>query len=125
MTLMKSATNSYRLKEVRNMCWTARISVTAACCAVMGVFGSASSARADCCLTDWLFGSGRTTYTTPYAQPVVYAPPAQCGCAPAAQYVPPTTAYLPVTPLRIAYRPVAAVAYMPVTSLDPCSGCAV
>ncbi len=63
------------------MSWTSRLDVAAACCAAMCVFGTVDAARADCCLTDWLFGTGRTTYTVGYTPPVVYAPPAQCGCA--------------------------------------------
>lgn len=107
------------------MSWTHRLNLAAACGAAMSVFGACGEVRADCCLTDWLFGTGRTTYTAPYVAPTVYAPPAQCGCAPAAQYVPPAPVYAPRAAYRIAYRPVATVAYLPVTSVEPCSGCAV
>ena len=107
------------------MNWTNRLNLAAACCAAMSVFGACGAACADCCLTDWLFGTSRTTYTTPYVAPTVYAPPAQCRLRAVAQYVPPAPVYAPRATYRIAYRPVATVAYMPVTSLEPCSGCAV
>ena len=107
------------------MSCTHRLSLTAACCAALFVLGAASAAHAECAFTDWLFGTGRTTYAPPYVVPSVYAPPAQCGCAAPSVYVPPAPAFAPTTTFRISYRPVPTVAYMPVTSVDPCSGCAV
>ncbi len=45
-----------------------------------------------------------------------------CGCAPAQ---PACQTCVPATSYRIAYQPVATVTYMPVTGVNPCSGCPV
>ena len=121
---MKSASKSHRL-EIRHMSSNHRLKLAAACCAALSVFGACGAASADCCLTDWLFGPGRTTYTTPYVAPTVYAPPAQCGCAPVRAIRAARAGLCARAAYRIAYRPVATVAYMPVTSVEPCSGFAV
>ena len=93
--------------------------------------GGAERGRADCPLMDWLFGNGRTTYAPPYTPPTVYAPAApSCGlrCAslrPHAAVPPACQTCTPTTTYRISYRPVPTVTYMPVVTVDPCSGCAV
>jgi hypothetical protein len=96
----------------------------AACCTMFVALGTARNSWAGCSLTDWLFGTGHTTYAAPYCPPTVYAPPAQSGCAPAPCAATCQTC-APATTYRIAYRPVPTVTYMPVTATDPCSGCAV
>jgi hypothetical protein len=121
------------------MSWNKHRNLTAAFCAAILAIGSTATCRAECCLTDWLFGKGHTTYSMPYTAPTVYASnysvvPAQpaCGCATTAHYAPACSTCAPAcstcgatTAYRIAYRPVPTVAYMPVTSVDSCSGCAV
>ncbi len=112
-------------------------SIAIAFCLAFFAISSAATSRAGCC--DWLFGKGQTTYSMPYTAPTVYVSnysvvPAQpaCGCATVANYAPACStcapacsACAPTTAYRIAYRPVPTVAYMPVTSVDSCSGCAV
>lgn len=103
------------------------------CCAAALLLAAPGQIRAECALTDWLFGHGQTTYAPPYCPPTVSAP--ACGCAPAA----PACGCAPAAPAcgcaparcaptatyRISYRPVPTVAYMPVVGVDPCSGCSV
>ncbi|MGA2259433.1 MAG: hypothetical protein ABSG53_32565, partial [Thermoguttaceae bacterium] len=99
-------------------------------CAVVVLLAVSSQSRADCPLTDWLFGHGQTTYAPPYTPPNICAPAAPaggCGCAPV-QCVPAQPTCQPCMPTatyRISYRPVPTVAYMPIVGIDPCSGCAV
>ena len=105
------------------MRWTNRRHLAVACCTAILAFGTVNTTWAECCLTDWLFGTGHTAYSAPYAPPSVYAPTAPgCGCAPAPQCAPACQTCVPATSYRISYRPVPTVAYMPVTSMDPCSG---
>ena len=112
------------------MIWTNLRRVMITCCATAVLLGAPSRGWAECALWNWLFGHGQTTYAAPYCPPNIYAPtapaygcaPPQCApaqCAPACQPCTPTATY------RISYRPVPTVAYMPVVSIDPCSGCAV
>ncbi len=107
------------------MSWTniRRVMITACTAAVL--LGAPSQSRAECALWDWMFGHGQTTYAPPYSPPNVCAPAvAPCGCAPA-QCAPACQSCTPAATCRISYRPVSTVTYMPVASIDPCSGCAV
>ncbi len=65
------------------------------------------------------FGGSKTTY---------YAPPAPCAptCCPQPQPCcpQPTVSYMPQTCYRTVYTNVPVVAYRPMTSCDPCTGCA-
>jgi len=110
------------------MSWTNSRQVMMVCCAAAAVLAAPGQSRADCPLTDWLFGHGQTTYAPPYCPPGASAPASPaCGCAPA-QCVPVQPSCQPCMPTatyRISYRPVPTVAYMPVVATDPCSGCAV
>ena len=115
------------------MNWTNLRRLMITCCATAFLLGAPSRGWAECALWNWLFGHGQTTYAPPYCPPNVYAPtapayscaPAQCApaqCAPSQPACQPCT---PTTTYRISYRPVPTVAYMPVVSIDPCSGCSV
>jgi hypothetical protein len=95
-----------------------------AVCAALAFLAAPSAGRADCALTDWLFGHGQTTYAPPYSPTNPCASTPACGCAPV-QCAPACQPCRPTSTYRISYRPVPTVAYMPVTSLDPCTGCAV
>jgi len=111
------------------MRWTILRRVILTCSAATALLAAPDQTRADCFLTDWLFGHGQTTYAPPYCPPNAYSPAAApaCGCAPA-QCVPVQPSCQPCMPTatyRISYRPVWTVAYKPVVGVDPCSGCAV
>jgi hypothetical protein len=104
------------------MSWSSLRRLITSGCAMTALLAIPAFGRADCALTDWLFGHGQTTYAPPYAPPNVYVPPAAgCGCAP----VQPVCQPCAPTALRVNYHPVAQVTYMPVVGVDPCSGCAV
>ena len=112
------------------MSWNKHRGIAIAFCAAFFAISSAATSRAGCC--DWLFGKGQTTYSMPYTAPTVYVSnysvvPAQpaCGCATVANYASACSTCAPTTAYRIAYRPVPTVTYMPVTSVDSSSGCAV
>ncbi len=73
------------------MSWTNYRRLAVACCTALFALNSAGKSRADCCLTDWLFGKGQTSYSLPYTPPTVYVPStpaAACGCATVANYAP-------------------------------------
>ena len=99
------------------------------CCAAAVLLGAPSRSWADVRLWDWMFGHGQTTYAPPYCPPNVSTAAAPRGCGwPGRQCAPAQPACQPCVPTatyRISYRPVPTVAYMPVVSIDPCSGCAV
>ena len=119
------------------MYWTNSRRTMIACCAAAVLLAAPGPSRADCPLLDWLFGHGQTTYAPPYCPPNVGAPAAPaCGCAPAAPACGcapalPACQPIPAAAVRVSYRPATmgtwcpTVAYMPVVSVDPCSGCAV
>ncbi len=102
------------------MTWQRFFNVATTFSVVAVLLATAGSAHG-CELFDWMFGCGHTSYSAPYCAPTAYAPAAACGCAP----VQPACGCAPTSTYRISYRPVPTVAYMPVTGLDPCSGCAV
>jgi hypothetical protein len=78
----------------------------------------ASPAEACNCFNRWFGAPATTTYYAPYQ--VRYAPAAPCGCAPPAQVV----NYMPQTSFRTVYVNMPVVAYQPVTTANPCTGCA-
>lgn len=88
------------------------------CLAVVMLGASPAESFALC---DWLCswlrprGTAVTTYTPPFSpRPVVAAP------APAAT----VCSYVPQTAYQAVYRPVPITAYQPITTWDPCTGCA-
>ncbi len=114
------------------MCWTSLRRVLMTCCAAAALLSTPTRSWAACALWDWMFGSGQTTYAPPYCPPNISTATAPaCGCAPAqpacgcAAVQPACQPCVPTATYRISYRPVPTVAYMPVVSIDPCSGCAV
>ena len=61
------------------MRFTNRFNLAAAFCTSIVVINTAAS-HADCCLTDWLFGKGQTSYSLPYTPPTVYVPSTPAAC---------------------------------------------
>ena len=78
----------------------------------------ASPANACNCFNRWFGAPATTTYYAPAPMAVAPAPP--CGCAPA----PTVVNYVPQTSFRTVYVNMPVVAYQPVTTANPCTGCA-
>lgn len=93
------------------------------------------------CLLPWKWCSARTTYTPAYAGPAVapacgapacaptfapaYAPACAPSCAPACgSCAPVTCSYLPQVCYRTVHEMVPVTSFRPVTSCNPCGGCA-